>query len=133
VLHYEALMRRDRSHRVWRATRTTLSVAVCATAILLAASPLRAQTASALSRGQLLYATHCVACHDTQKHWRDQRVVRDWAGLVGQVRHWQGTEHLQWDDADIEEVARYLNDRFYKLPKPGPQQGRRPSAEAARG
>jgi hypothetical protein len=126
-------MRTHRPHPFLRATSVALGVAVCATAILLVAPPSRAQTAPAPSRGQLLYATHCVACHDTHKHWRDQRVVRDWAGLLGQVRHWQRTEHLQWDDTDIEEVARYLNDRFYKLPKSFPQQGRRLATEATRG
>lgn len=39
------------------------------------------------------------------------------------VRHWQGTAHLHWGDADIEEVARHLDDHFYKLPQPGRQQG----------
>ena len=53
------------------------------------------------SRGQLLYATHCIACHTTQMHWRDQRVVSDWAGLLAQVRAWQARAQLQWSDADI--------------------------------
>jgi mono/diheme cytochrome c family protein len=109
----------------------TLGAVVCAT--LLAATPLQAQTTSPPSRGQLLYATHCVACHDTQKHWRDNRLVRDWAGLVGQVRQWQGAQRLQWNEADIVEVARHLNDRFYKLPQPGVRQGQRPAVAGAIG
>lgn len=72
------------------------------------------------TRGQLLYATHCIACHNSQMHWRDARVVRDWPGLVTQVRLWQERGKLQWNDADIIEVARHLNDTIYRLPRPLP-------------
>lgn len=110
----------------------TLASVACAAAALLAATPLQAQTGPSPSRGQLLYGTHCVVCHDTQKHWRENRIVRDWDGLIGQVRQWQRTLQLQWTDADISEVARHLNDRFYRLPQPGVQQGRAPAASRAR-
>ena len=36
----------------------------------------------AQSRGELLYITHCVACHRTQIHWRDKRQVVDWSSPV---------------------------------------------------
>lgn len=83
------------------------------------------------TRGQLLYQTHCIACHNSQMHWRDARVVRDWAGLVEQVRHWQSRARLQWREADILEVARHLNATIYRLPQGGPVQGRAPAAGAA--
>lgn len=126
-------MHKHRPDPAARAAYTTLGAVVCAMAILLAAAPSQAQTASPPSRGQLLYATHCVACHDTQKHWRDNRVVRDWDSLVAQVRNWQGAQRLQWNDADIVEVARHLNERFYKLPQPGVRQGRQRAGAGANG
>lgn len=86
-------------------------------AALSAAGPALAQGATP-GRGQLLYETHCVACHDTQKHWRDDRIVRDWAGLVEQVRRWQGRASLNWPEADVLAVASHLNDRIYRLPRP---------------
>jgi len=70
------------------------------------------------SRGKLLYETHCIACHNSQMHWRDKRVVRDWPGLVVQVRAWQERATLGWSEADIVEVARHLNDTIYHLPRP---------------
>lgn len=73
------------------------------------------------SRGGLLYDTHCIACHRVQVHWRDQRLVNDWDSLLGQVRHWQARALLEWSDADIQEVARYLNRAVYRLPTPGRQ------------
>jgi hypothetical protein len=67
------------------------------------------------SRGALLYETHCISCHSTQMHWRDNKVAADWAGLVRQVRRWQGNASLSWSDDDILEVARHLNQRFYRF------------------
>jgi len=71
--------------------------------------------ARAESRGELLYATHCITCHTTQMHWRDQRLATDWTSLKAQVRRWQGNAQLGWNDDDIVEVARHLNERFYRF------------------
>jgi hypothetical protein len=69
--------------------------------------------AQAQSRGEMLYSTHCIACHTTQVHWRDGRAATDWNGLVAQVRKWQGAISLSWNEQDVLEVARYLNDTYY--------------------
>ena len=69
------------------------------------------------SRGQLLYTTHCISCHTAQMHWRNDRRAQDWDTLKMQVRRWQGNAGLQWDDADIVEVARHLNDSIYHFPQ----------------
>ncbi|MDP1534777.1 MAG: cytochrome C, partial [Rubrivivax sp.] len=75
------------------------------------ALPALAQTVPApQSRGALLYATHCIACHSTQMHWRDKRVATDWASLRAEVQRWQGHAQLRWSEDDITEVARYLNE-----------------------
>lgn len=89
---------------------------------MLLAPPAAAST-DAPSRGQLLYETHCVACHTTQMHWRDKRLVQDWAGLLAQVQHWQARALLGWSDADVEAVARHLNARIYRLPAPEQRAG----------
>lgn len=75
-------------------------------------------SASAQTRGELLYANHCLACHTTQMHWREKKQVVDWPSLRTQVRRWQAADQLAWNDDDIEQVARYLNARFYRLPPP---------------
>ncbi|MCC6250274.1 MAG: hypothetical protein IT499_21245, partial [Rubrivivax sp.] len=46
--------------------------------------------------------------------------VRDWAGLVREVRRWQERARLQWSDADVLLVARHLNAAIYRFPTPGP-------------
>lgn len=76
------------------------------------------------SRGELLYTTHCIACHSTQMHWREKKLATDWPSLKAQVQRWQATARLEWSDADVTEVARYLNDTIYRLPQTTNQVGR---------
>ena len=99
---------------------TLLRMASSATAALLgAADPVLAQTgAPAKTRGALLYETHCIACHDTQVHWRDGKLATDWNTLKAQVRTWQATDRLGWSESDIVEVARHLNALYYRFPPP---------------
>ena len=70
-----------------------------------------------VSRGQLLYGTHCIECHTAQMHWRARSRVRDWASLKAQVRRWQGEAGLKWTEDDIDAVARHLNETIYRLPR----------------
>jgi mono/diheme cytochrome c family protein len=76
-----------------------------------------AQPAPSETRGELLYNTHCLACHTTQMHWRNGRQAFDWESLKFQVRRWQGNAGLAWNDADIAEVSRYLNEAIYHYPQ----------------
>lgn len=70
------------------------------------------------SRGRLLYDNHCVGCHSTQMHWRDQRVAVDLASLRAQVLRWQAREQLGWSEADVDDVVRHLNDSIYRFAPP---------------
>lgn len=70
------------------------------------------------TRGELLYTTHCIACHNTSIHWRDKKIAGDWNSLNAQVRRWQEIAGLGWNNDDIAEVARYLNALHYHYPKP---------------
>ena len=71
-------------------------------------------------RGRLLYETACVACHTTQAHWRDKRIVQSWSELLYQVSRWQHNAGQNWQSAEIVDVAAHLNGRFYNLPCPVP-------------
>jgi mono/diheme cytochrome c family protein len=83
---------------------------------LFLATSAHAQDAGA-SRGQLLYGTHCIQCHTTQMHWREQRLARDWGTLKAQVQRFQGIAGLDWSDSDVNAVAHYLNDTIYRFPE----------------
>lgn len=82
-----------------------------------------AQPGHAETRGELLYSTHCVTCHTTQMHWRNNRQAFDWDSLKFQVRRWQGNAGLAWNDIDIAEVSRYLNETIYHYPQPNDRVG----------
>ena len=81
----------------------------------------QAQAAPPPSRGQLLYSTHCIECHNTQMHWRTNKQARDWNSLKAQVRRWQATANLGWTEADITDVARHLNETIYQFAQPQEQ------------
>lgn len=68
------------------------------------------------ARGRLLYESACSTCHTAQQHWREKRFVDSWRELVYQVDRWQAVAHRSWGEAEINDVAAYLNERFYKLP-----------------
>jgi len=76
-----------------------------------------AEPGSNVTRGELLYSTHCVACHTARVHWRDKKLAKDWIGLKMQVRRWQGIEGLKWSEDDIAQVARHLNAQHYRYPE----------------
>jgi mono/diheme cytochrome c family protein len=105
------------------AARSALTVIGMALAALLA----QAHAASP-SRGELLYTTHCIACHSTQMHWRDQRLATDLDSLRQQVRLWQGRALLSWTEDDVDEVTRYLDQRIYRV---GGRSGARPAVGGA--
>ncbi len=109
----------------WGMTDTNLLKALAAMRLLiwwlLPASALVAVAAQPVpesSRGELLYATHCIGCHTAQVHWRDKRLATDWPSLRKQVSRWQANTGLGWSDDDIVAVTRYLNDLYYRFPAP---------------
>jgi cytochrome c len=92
-------------------------LAVVCSVVVLGAGGAAALAADA-SHGRLLYENQCAACHSSQAHWRDARVVRTWDDLVAQVKRWQANAGASWSGEDIQDVAAYLNDTYYKLPCP---------------
>jgi mono/diheme cytochrome c family protein len=100
-----------------RAVLPMMMALVCSAAQAQAASVPAGGTVAPTSRGQALYGTHCIACHNTQVHWRDAKLATDWLSLKAQVSRWQERAGLAWSNADVVEVARYLNDAIYRYPQ----------------
>lgn len=75
-----------------------------------------AQAEEGVSRGELLYTTHCVECHTSEIHWRDKKAATDNASLLQEVARWQAAANLGWSPADVRQVAGYLNRRYYHFP-----------------
>lgn len=72
-------------------------------------------------RGELLYTTHCNACHKTEVHWREHKLVTDWASLKHQIQRWQTNIDLNWSDEDIIDVAYFLNSNYYQFSSTEPK------------
>jgi hypothetical protein len=87
---------------------------------MIATAPAAAQQqpGASPSRGELLYGTHCIACHTTEVHWRQQKLATDRASLEAQVRRWAANAGLAWSDEDIADVARFLNATQYRFEAP---------------
>jgi mono/diheme cytochrome c family protein len=95
----------------------TLPGLVSAVCLTLLSSLALSQDGQPRDRGELLYAAHCQACHSTAVHWREGRSANNWGALLFQVRRWQDAIGLQWDESDVQDVARYLNDSIYRFPR----------------
>ena len=88
--------------------------------LLVASFAAIAEKAADPRRGLLLYDTHCIACHTTDVHWRDKHIVQSWPDLIYQVNRMQGNAGQNWEQAEIIDVAAYLNEVFYQMPCPVP-------------
>jgi mono/diheme cytochrome c family protein len=113
----------------------TRTAALLLAACLVAATPAVAQPRpeTTPSRGELLYSTHCIACHTAEMHWRQKKLATDWESLERQVRRWAANAGLAWPDDDVAAVARYLNAAYYRfaLPSVRGQWRREPARQVA--
>lgn len=66
-------------------------------------------------RGNMLYENHCLQCHESKVHIREHRKVRSLLDLKKQVNRWANELDLSWQDEEIRDVSRYLNQTFYKF------------------
>ncbi|MGB7180320.1 MAG: cytochrome c [Burkholderiaceae bacterium] len=66
-------------------------------------------------RGQLLYENQCTSCHDTSVNNRIARRATDYDGIIAQVRRWSVATSSGFTDQDVNDVATYLNLRYYRF------------------
>lgn len=87
-------------------------------------------------RGRALYETRCVECHDASVHRRETRKATTFEGVLAQVSRWNANLGGAWTAAEIEDVAVYLNWRYYRHSCPesvcGPRRASLPRALAVR-
>lgn len=85
--------------------------------------PARTQTeqprpAIELSRGQLLYENHCQGCHRSTLHLRRDRKAKSPREVRAWVVRWAGELRLPWSAEEMDDVADYLERRFYRFGRP---------------
>lgn len=88
--------------------------AVIPTLLLTLATTANAGDAKA---GKELYDSRCFQCHDTTIHTRPNRIIYSLTALKNRVRFCETNAGLKWTDPQIEDVATYLNNSFYKFKK----------------
>ena len=71
--------------------------------------------AASPERGRLLYQGFCYHCHISEIHFRVNNRVDSWDELVRIVAMWQAEMGLDWTAGDIEDVAAWLDQRYYHL------------------
>lgn len=72
-----------------------------------------------MERGRLLYENHCMFCHASVVHIRDQRKAGTPAELRALIQQWSGELKLHWQENDVNDVFLYLNNRYYRFaPEP---------------
>lgn len=64
---------------------------------------------------EMLYKDNCVKCHGSEVFTRPNRKIDSYAALGRQVRWCETNLELRWFDEDIDAVAKYLNDKYYKF------------------
>ena len=68
-------------------------------------------------RGQLLYENHCMVCHTSVVHVREQRKASSREEIQAWIFRWQKELALNWEPGEIDDVAEFLNQRYYQLEK----------------
>ena len=102
-----------------RSVLATIAIAVL-TLFTTALAPGLAATAGAAdaARGKLLYETRCTTCHNTSVHQSTSRRATSFDEIRKQVSRWSEQLGSSWNAGDIDDISRYLNSLYYRLPCP---------------
>lgn len=65
--------------------------------------------------GKALYDANCFKCHNTAIHTRPNSIILSLTALKNRVRFCETNAKLTWTDPQIDDVATYLNNSFYKF------------------
>ncbi len=87
-----------------------LAAVTSAVVLFSLSAPLSAQ---GFDRGEELYNNHCKECHEALAHTRHGSKVSSIQDIRSWVGSWSAHSRLDWTGEEINDVANYLNDRFY--------------------
>ena len=82
--------------------------------VLVGAFPADGQAADT-ERGKMLYENHCMSCHESVLHIREDRRAKALGEIYWQTTRWAVMQQLEWRYDDVRDVAQYLNNQFYKF------------------
>jgi mono/diheme cytochrome c family protein len=96
----------------WRMRKLLL---LLAGVLAVSGKPVATRGEPGVSRGEALYANHCVSCHTCKAHTRREPLVKNLDELAREVDRWQANQKLKWKSEDQAEVVEYLNRTFYRF------------------
>lgn len=67
------------------------------------------------AEGKRLHDGNCTGCHDTSVYTRKDHKVRSLDGLKQQVENCTHMAQKEFSPAEMQNVVKYLNDRFYRF------------------
>lgn len=68
-----------------------------------------------VQRGKALYENHCIKCHESTLHLREDRRAKTVEDVRSQVVRWSQELGLGWGYQEIEDVRQYLSSTFYNF------------------
>jgi mono/diheme cytochrome c family protein len=66
-------------------------------------------------KGQELHYENCLSCHGTEAYTRADRKIASLDSLITQVNRCNVSLGTGWFDDEVESVANYLNENYYKF------------------
>jgi mono/diheme cytochrome c family protein len=93
-------------------------VAAAIVAFIVLALATRSASAADAPRGRALYESHCGNCHAKSVHGRRNKAASDFDSVRRWVARWSDNLRLGWSAADVDDVAAYLNGKYYRYPCP---------------
>ena len=72
-------------------------------------------TAQEFDRGEALYNNHCKECHEGLAHMRPGSRISSRNEIRSWVASWSVHSGLQWSSEEVEDVADFLNRKYYHL------------------
>ncbi len=75
------------------------------------------QAKAEITEGEELHDDNCVTCHNNWVYTRKDRLIKNFDGLKNQVRFCDAQLEIGLFDSEIEEIAIYLDNRYYKFVK----------------
>ncbi len=66
-------------------------------------------------RGESLYLNHCLSCHESTAHIRENRRAMTRAEVRRWVARWSVQLELGWGPNEVDDVTAYLNRTYYRF------------------
>ena len=68
--------------------------------------------------GKALVDSTCQQCHDNGIYTRSNSILQSYPELQARVEFCENASKAHWNETQINQVIEYLNDTYYKFPKP---------------